>query len=206
MIIKQVLINDSQLFDFRKKVIYEDCKNFPSDVLENKYKFNILKNIVNNETFEDGYRFTYLKFIETEWYQLLGQFFQNEMVAFSGSILHDRYLKVGVFHYFLKKYRHISELRGSLFRKDGFIDTHIKLSSFNINLKGVFFTVYTHNKQLQRYVNYLKEKKFVIEKHDMFNLKLVQYGGIVTYKQIEQHLFYIPLNNFNLDELKLLLS
>lgn len=194
--------NDPLLFDFRKKVIFEDCKNFPNDVFQKKYKYQELQNLVNNDTFEDGWRFCNEKFYKTRWHHILVQKFNEEVVTFSGAILHGKYLKVGVFHYFLNNFRTIPSLRGSLFREDGFITQHINHAT-NENLKGIFFTVFEHNKQLSRYVKYLKKKKFMVEIHNMELIHKIKYGGIVTYPDVPQSLFYMPLTpEFNIDELK----
>lgn len=193
--------NNSALLDFRKKIIFDDCKNFPSDTLVKNYSYYDLKNIVNNETFEDGWRFTNEKFYNTNWHHMLVQKYNNEIVTFSGAVLHSEYLKVGIFHYFLKQHRQNNLLRGSLFRENGFIDNHIKHAK---NIKGVFFTVFEHNKQLSSYVKYLQTKRFIFEKHNMSLINKFCSGGTIQYKGVEQSLFYLPTNNyFNLDELKL---
>lgn len=193
--------NNFALLDFRKKIIFDDCKNFPSDTLVKNYSYHDLKNIVNNETFEDGWRFTNEKFYKTNWHHILVQKYNNEIVTFSGAILHGEYLKVGIFHYFLKQHRQNNLLRGSLFRENGFIDNHIKHTQ---NIKGVFFTVFEHNKQLSSYVKYLQTKRFMFEKHNMSLLNKFCSGGTIQYKGVEQSLFYLPINNcFSLDELKL---
>lgn len=193
---------DPLLSKFREKVMFEDCKNFPKDVFERSYNYKELKIIVNNETFEDGWRFSNEKFNKTNWHHILVQKFNEEIVTFSGSILHGRYLKVGVFHYFLSKYRTIPELRGSLFRSNGFIHNHID-NAKNDNIKGVFFTVFEHNKQLSRYVKYLQNKKFMVEKHNMDLIHEIKFGGVVTYKGVPQSLFYFPISrNFDIEELK----
>jgi len=192
--------SDPLLLNFRKKVIFQDCRNFPLDVFEKNYSYDELKNIVNNETFEGGWKFTNPKFNSTKWNHILGQILDNEIVTFSGSILHQTYLKVGVFHYFIKEHRKNISLRGSLFRKDGFIENHIKNTR---NVKGCFFTVYAHNIQLARYIKYLKERKYMFESHDMSLINNIKFGGEINYKGVEQSLFYLPItNDFNLEELK----
>lgn len=193
---------DPLLLDFRKKVIFEDCENFPKDVFERSYRYEELKRIVNNDTFEDGWRFSNEKFNRTKWHHILVQKHKEKIVTFSGAILHGKYLKVGVFHYFLNKFRTIPELRGSLFRSNGFIYNHI-VHSKDENIKGVFFTVFEHNTQLSRYVKYLHTKKFMVEQHNMNLIHEIKPGGIVKYKGVPQSLFYLSLSSdFDLEELK----
>lgn len=192
---------DLNISKFRNKVLYEDCFNFPIDCLNNNYSYKSLKNIVDNKTFEDGYRFSKSKFENTNFHHILGYVLDDNFCSFSGSVLCGKYLKFGVYHYTLKKYRKNANVRGILYRKNGFLDKHKEIA-VNLNCSGIFFTIFPHNSALQCYVNNLLNNKITTEKHDMSNIKFVHYGGKIKFNNVDQELFYLPLFNFNIEELR----
>lgn len=192
---------DSSLLEFRKKVIFNDCKGFPADCLINEYNYNDLKKIVNNESFEDGFRYTKRKFNSTPFHHMLGLELNNEICTFSGAVQHGNHMKFAIYHYLLNSYRLDEQARGILYKKNGFIDKHREIAN-NLNLDSLFFTIFEHNRKLQWYVKNLLNKKRHKEKYDMQNLSLVEYGGKIIYNDVEQHLFYIKLkDNFDVRDL-----
>lgn len=187
-------IQDERLTNFRKKVIYNDCCNFPSDVLDTYYNYNKLQNIVNHNDFENGWRYTASKFESTKFHHILGFFYKGEIVSLSCAIKTGDYLKIGVFHYTLKNYRADFNVRGLLYRKQGFVDYHESVIKKE-NLKGMYLTIYPHNRQLHTYVNFLKRGPKTLENHDMSNIYRVKYSGSAIFKNVNQEVFHFDTIN-----------
>lgn len=187
-----------KLTEFRKTILYEDCFGFDKECLNNiNFNFDKMKN-KNEKTFEDGFRFTAYKFFNTKFHHVACASINDNIYSFSGAVEHEKYMKIAIYHYSLKKYRKNKELRSPLWRENGFLDKHIDIAK-KLNKDAVFFTIYNHNNSLKYFIENFKLDKRRHEKfHDLKNLQKFKYEGEIIYNQCEQSLFSIGLNkNFN---------
>ena len=194
-------LNNYLLDQFRFSVLFEDCVGFDHRAYKDKsYTYSMMPNTHN--TFEDGYRFSAAKFLKTKFHHILAVLDNDKIVAFSGAIEHGRYLKFGVFHYILKSHRSHTDVRMCFWRDNGLVDKHKSIAT-NLGKAGLFFTVFAHSKKMLAMVKNMKGKKRHNESHSSINLSSIRYYDEVLYQNVQQSLFYIPLDNsFDIDELK----
>jgi hypothetical protein len=194
-------LNNDLLDKFRYSVLFDDCVGFDHRAhTDTSYTYTMMSK--DHSTFEDGYRFSAAKFFKTKFHHILAVLDNDRIVAFSGAIEHGRYLKFGVFHYILKSYRSDPNVRMCFWRDNGLVDKHKSIAN-NLGKAGLFFTVFAHSKKMEAMVKNMKGKKRHNESYSSINLSLIKYYDEVNYQNVQQSLFYIPLDNsFNIEELK----
>ncbi len=146
---------------------------------------------------EELYKFSDQKWKKTDFFNFECAAEGNTIVSLSGTALYGRWLRIGMHHYTLKKFR--KKHRALLFRKGGFLEKHLLLATNSLNLDGVFFSIYPHRSNLDYFVKNMEKKKFSPEGFETPQIKNIRYaGGPLLFNGVYQHFFYIPLKGVQL--------
>lgn len=144
---------------------------------------------------EDVYRVTQKKWDNYRFETVEAFSINDRIIAVSGARAYGPYLRIFMCHYLLKSFR--SKSKGLAWREGGFLDQHIQFALAN-NYKAVFFSIYPHNRRLERFVRYLSLKK--TNRTKPFLGKFSKVPDYVHFNNIDQHIFYhmlAPTENFD---------
>jgi hypothetical protein len=111
--------------------------------------------------------------------------------SISGAQIISDWLRIGMHHYTLLQFRKTQ--RALMYRQHGFFSRHLSFAAEN-RLKGVFFSVHTHNTRLLSYTQNLRFKRFSPESHTILYLKDIKnIGEEVFFNGVNQHIFYYSI-------------
>lgn len=154
-----------------------------------------------NETFgslsvsarHELYKYSESKWNRTQFSQIEAFEVDGEICSISGCQIMNQWLRIGMHHYSLKKYRH--QYRAFMYRKNGFFSRHLTFAKEK-GLKGLFFSVHAHNSRLSAYIKNLKEKRFSPESEEILYIKDVRHlENTVLFNGVPQNIFYYPFND-----------
>ena len=160
-------------------------------VLKKEYQSLPEKNV------EEIFKYGNWKWKRTD-FDILEVFQQDDqVVGLSGAKVVNGWLRTGMHLYTLKKYRKI--YRSLFFKPEGFLERHVEFAR-NLNLKGVYYSIYPHNRALKTFINYMLETDRSLSPNSPLGSTIkdsIYAGGPYKYNEVGQHFFYIPLQSEN---------
>lgn len=185
--------HNHSLSEFRKSVCIE---NGAQDILigsQSKWEpINQTFGHLNISARHELYKYSESKWNRTQFAQIEAFEVNGEICSISGCQIMKQWLRIGMHHYSLKKYRH--QYRAFMYRKNGFFSRHLAFAKKN-SLKGLFFSVHAHNSRLSAYIKNLKEKRFSPESEDILYIKDVRHlENTVVFNGVTQNIFYYPID------------
>jgi hypothetical protein len=172
---------------FRDKVCVEyGAKDSSSELTHSQ----LMREFDYSDFAEEIYKFSNAKWRQTEFENIEGLLLDGELVAISGSQNYEHCTRILMHRYTLNEFR--KDIPDFTWHKDGFIDRHLRLAESKYK-KAIFFTIYPHNKTLETFVNYLKQKK--INSNKPLLGKFESLSSSILFKGVEQQVFYYLLDD-----------
>lgn len=143
----------SELSDFRNALCVELGADDANSILRHE---DILSQFSNNKFAEEIYKFSNGKWDKTVFDSIECIKIDNKIVGISGSAVTGNAVRILMHRYSLLSARAI--VNTHTWHSGGTIDRHNHYAK-NLNKKSIYFTIYEHNRTLNAFSDYLKQKK-----------------------------------------------
>lgn len=186
------------LLEFRKRAVIE-CSGTEDMIYYRGYhsRFKKLCEELNVSRIEDIYRFTDEKWFSTKFDHIDCHYVDDKISCISGVVDVNGWMKAAVYHFNLREYAKTHPSR--LFWKGGFLDRLIDYSKL-LNKKGVFISIYPHNKALQALCKKLKDGTGIPTETNNYELiRSLKYRGTHIYNHVPQDFFVLEFGVEKID-------
>ena len=142
---------------------------------------------------EEIFKYSDIKWDETPFDHILTATSDNCVIAMSGARKMNRWLRVGMHLYVLKRARR--EHRSLYWREGGFLQQHVTYAREH-GLDGIFMSVFAHNKHLRAFVRYMNETARTLSPHSPISpviRDLIAHPEPVEINFVPQHIFYLTV-------------
>lgn len=199
--IETISSNDPRLDVFRKEIFQHDLNLDPELVYKDAPHKWWMENI-NPKYAEDAYKYCNRKWDALGFNNIEAIVEGDRIVGMSGCRAYGDYLRTSMHLYLLKSVR--AKYPGIKYIKGGWFERHMNYATAN-HCKGMFFTVYAHNKKLQGLINNHSKKLIsLVDKKYLLYINDVELKGQYVFNNVPQTFFYYkltaPITEFNPDE------
>ena len=182
--------NHPKLTEFRES-IYDELGG-DKNLIDEKLRYSQFSKICTSEHCENLYRYSGLKWEQTNFKKIFAVEDSGRVVGISGAMVYGPYLRISVYLYLLKAFR--KKYINLKYRPGGFFEHQIKYA-MDLHKKALFFSIYPHNRKTRALLKNHTVRTVSTELGSIqrYKSKIVQITEDIYFNGVKQRIFYYPL-------------